>query len=173
MGGSGLRSLRYAAGRLDASYFRRGTAGQELSNQVLSLHKSGTYTFYAADYAGNESILHYQLSEDTDAPQITYSLHTSPSGNVHQLIAQFTEQTSELSAVYLFAGEYDSDTFPLAEATPLSPCGGRINLRLLQPGHYTMYAKDIRGNTSTTTLLIPQPETEPTDKEEVTIDEFH
>lgn len=171
--GCGIRTLRYANGTKTLQAFQRGTAGTQIKDNSVLFAKAGNYTIYASDYAGNESILHYQLSDDTDAPQITFSLHTSPSGSAHQLIAQFTEQTSELSAVYLFAGEYDSDTFPLAEATPLSPCGGRINLRLLQPGHYTMYAKDIRGNTSTTTLLIPQPETEPTDKEEVTIDEFH
>lgn len=168
--GCGIRTLRYASGTKTLHAFRRGTAGTQIKDNTVLFAKAGNYTIYAADYAGNESILHYQLLDDVSAPQISYSVHTSPSASSYQLIAHFTEQTSELSVAYLVAGEYDSETFPLAESILLSVHHGRTNLRLYNPGYYTMYAKDIRGNTSTTTLLIPESETIPADKEEGAFD---
>lgn len=171
--GSGIRITKYANGTKTLHAFRRGTAGTQINDNSVLFAKAGKYTIYVSDYAGNESILHYQLQDDTDAPQIAYQLHSSPSGNLHQLIARFTDSTGSIAAAYLTTGEYDTNTFPLKDAIPLPISNQRINYRIDTPDSYTLYVEDTRGNTSTITLSIPQSETVQADTEEVILDEPH
>lgn len=163
--GSGIRILKYACGTKNLHAFRHGTAGTTIKDTSVLFAKAGNYTIYASDYAGNESILHYQLQDDTDAPQITYSLHTSPTKNLYRLIAHFHDSASDIAAIYLTSGEYDSESFPFTEAISLSADQPRINCYLSPSGHYTLYTEDIRGNTATTTLYVPQPEQETHEEE--------
>lgn len=167
-GNSGVRSLRYASGTKTVRAFRNGTAGTAISNNTLRLAKSGNYTFYVSDYAGNETILHYRLNDDVTAPVIYATLHTSPSGRLHRIIAEIYEEESGIASVYLAEGDYSADTFPLESARLLSGSVNRINLNLTAPGTYTMYATDIRGNTSTTSFTIPA--NEPLTNEETTLE---
>ncbi len=168
--GSGIRIIKYAPGEKTLLAFRRGTAGTTVSNSGLRFAKPGTYTIYASDYAGNETLLHYYLSEDTTAPVLLPTIHTSPSGRSHRLIAELIEQESEITAVYLASGEYTLENFPKKTALPLSAENNRIHLHLTEPGSYTMYAEDIRGNTSTTVLNFPATEPVPEDSEEPALD---
>ena len=158
-GSSGVRILRYAKGTKTAQAFRHGTAGSAIGDDNLRLAKGGNYTFYASDYAGNETVLHYRANDDITAPQIYPALHSSPSGRLHRLIAEVHEEESGIAAVYLTEGEYNADSFPVEYARLLSATGNRINIYLTTPGCYTMYAKDLRGNTSTTTFTFPVEET--------------
>ena len=168
--GSGIRVIKYALGEKSLLAFRRGTAGTAVNSSGLRFAKAGNYTIYASDYAGNETLLHYYLSEDTTAPELLATIHTSPSGRSHRLIAELVEKESEITAVYLASGEYTSSDFPMETAQPLSVTNNRIHLHLTAPGCYTMYAEDIRGNTSTTVLNIPALEPAQTDSEEPALD---
>lgn len=168
--GSGIRILKYASGKKNISAFQRGTAGTTITSSGVLFAKPGNYTIYASDYAGNESILHYYLSEDTGAPVIRPSLHYSPSGNSCRLIAEFFDAESEITAVYILPGEYSTADFPVADAQALPIAEHRINLRLDTPGCYTMYAEDIRGNTTTTILTVSPEEPEPEDSKELSFD---
>jgi len=167
-GCSGVRVLRYAKGTKTLRAFQRGTAGTAVNNNGLRLAKGGNYTFYASDYAGNETILHYRLIDDTTAPQIIPTLHSSPSGQLHRLIAELHEEESGIAAVYLAEGDYALEAFPLESAQQLTVDCNRINLYLTVPGVYTMYAEDTRGNTSSTSFTIPNDE--PTDNKETILE---
>lgn len=168
--GSGIRIIKYAAGKKTLHAFRHGTAGTTVTSPSIRFAKSGNYTLYTADYAGNETLLHYYLCEDTGAPEILLSLHASPSGVSHQLIAEFYDKESDIARVCLATGEYDVSTFPFETSLSFPVANNRINLRLNIPGCYTMYAEDIRGNTSTTVFTIPLCNPAPTDSEEYTLD---
>lgn len=168
--GSGIRVIKYAAGEKNLHAFRRGTAGTTVTSPGIRFAKAGNYTLYTADYAGNETLLHYYLCEDTNAPEILLSLHVSPSGYSHQLIAEFYDKESDIARICLATGEYNASTFPLETSLSFPVTNNRINLRLNTPGCYTMYAEDIRGNTSTTVFTIPLCNPAPTDSEEYTLD---
>ena len=168
--GSGIRIIKYAVGEKSLPAFRRGTAGTTVNGDSILFAKAGNYTIYSSDYAGNETILHYYLSEDSTAPEILYSVHTSPSGNLYRLIAEIYETESELTSVCLISGEYSGTAFPKDDALSLDVKNNRIHLPLTGPGSYTMYAEDIRGNTSTTTFFIPAYEATLTDSEDTALD---
>lgn len=150
LGGSGLRSLRYAAGRLDASYFCHGTAGQLLDTPELSLHKSGTYTFYAADYAGNETILVCSVSDDDAPPAISVSYTETPDGSFLVSVSA-DDAESGLKRLRYLPGNYPESVF-LAAGFDLLPGDSFV-----VPGTeatYTFFASDYRGNKTTYVLDI-------------------
>lgn len=149
LGGSGLRSLRYAAGRLDASYFCRGTAGQTLDGSVLSLHKSGTYTFYAADYAGNETVLVCSVQDDVTPPALSVS-YTETADGAFIISVSADDDESGLKRLRYLPGKYGETVF-LSAGFDLLPGDSFV-----VPGDctYTFFASDYRGNKSVYVLDI-------------------
>ncbi len=81
LGGSGYRMISYAVGKRYISYFRHGTAGFVLKQPSLVLSKSGTYTFYISDYAGNENTVIYEVMDDNTPPAVTASYRKTPDGS--------------------------------------------------------------------------------------------
>lgn len=149
LGGSGLRSIRYAAGRLDPSYFCHGTAGQELEDSVLSLHKSGTYTFYAADYAGNESVLVCSVQDDVTPPAISVSYSETSDGSFIISVSA-DDGESGLKRLRYLPGNYGENLF-LSAGFDLLPGDSFV-----VPGNrtYTFFASDYRGNKSVYVLDV-------------------
>lgn len=95
-GGSGIRTIRYIFGKKDLSSFRHGTEG--LSAETISsgsdgttlasafLAKPGSYTFYASDYAGNETIQVIPVKRiASDKLTLLHSRKTIRTGGTYQL----------------------------------------------------------------------------------------
>lgn len=148
-GGSGLRSLRYAAGKLDASYFCHGTVGQVLEDSVLPLHKSGTYTFFAADYAGNETILVYSVQDDITPPVISATYKESADGS-YIVSVSADDAESGLKRLRYLPGHYDNSVF-LSAGYELLPGDSFV---AEADTSYTFFASDYRGNKSVYVLEI-------------------
>lgn len=55
-GESGTKALLYTSGKQNIKYFKGGTQGTSIVDNKISLKKKGTYTLYARDYDGNETI---------------------------------------------------------------------------------------------------------------------
>lgn len=152
--GSGIRLVKYAKGSKNLTAFRRGTQGTTLPASGLRSAKPGNYTLYVSDYAGNDTILRVKLSDDTTPPEILYTLHTSPSGRLYQLTVDIHDESS-LDTVCLLSGAHETVTVLPQDAVVLSLINGHANLRLREPGPYSLYAQDIKGNTSVTILELP------------------
>ncbi len=153
--GSGIRLIKYAKGSKNLTAFRRGTQGTTLPANGLRSAKPGNYTLYVADYAGNDTILRVKLLDDTTPPEILHTLHTSPTGRLYQLTIDIYDNESSLDSAYLLPGDQTETAAPPKNAIPLSLTGGHANLRLQEPGLYSLYAKDIKGNTSVTVFELP------------------
>ena len=153
--GSGIRTVRYAVGTKSLQAFRRGTAGTPVNDGSIRIAKSGTYTIYASDYAGNETVLPLLIDDDTTAPQSISSVHSSPSGTLHRLIAHISDEESGIDMIYFAPGEYTVGTFPFDTAQVLTLHNNRINLLIDTSGYYTLYVSDHRGNITITTFVIP------------------
>ena len=93
-------------------------------------------------------------SDDTTPPEILYTLHTSPSGRLYQLTVDIHDESS-LDTVCLLSGAHETVTVLPQDAVVLSLINGHANLRLREPGPYSLYAQDIKGNTSVTILELP------------------
>lgn len=90
---SGVRLAKYAAGEHDISYFRSGTAGNEISlteNNTgnFKVKTAGCYTVYLVDYRGNKSV--HTINAEI-IPSTSLKLHVTQKklkvGKSYQLVA--------------------------------------------------------------------------------------
>lgn len=151
LGGSGLRVLRYASGHLDSSYFCNGTFGTPVDDSTLAFHKAGTYTFYAADYAGNETVVTYDLKDDTTAPVLSASYTENADGTLTVTVFAH-DSASGLKRLRYLQGVHEEQLF-LSDGIDLSveqPCTFITENDTV----YTLYATDYRGNKTTYLLDV-------------------
>lgn len=82
-----LATVAYAAGILDAAYFQNGYAGKSFSldrngQAVFTVSSSGTYSFYACDSFGNETVesitVEYTTPESGWTQPVSSQKPTSP-----------------------------------------------------------------------------------------------
>ena len=157
LGGSGIRTLRYAPGVLDTAYFCNGTAGQSISDCRLSLSKAGTYTFYLSDYAGNESVCVYNVQDDTIPPALSASYTENPDGTFTVTVTA-TDSESGLKRLRYSEGTHPEHYF-LAAGEDLLP-ESHYSFLATADTTYTIYAADYRGNKTTHTITVSKTSAE-------------
>lgn len=151
LGGSGIRTLRYAPGTLEASYFCNGTAGLTVTNSSLSLNKAGTYTFYACDYAGNETVFVYTVPDDITPPALSASYEESADGTFTVTVSVSDEESGVKRVRYL-EGLHPETHFLAAGQNLHSETSYSF---VAEPDTtYTIYATDYRNNKTTYTLEV-------------------
>ena len=150
-GTSGARIIRYIKESNDSThsvaFFRRGIGGTAFTGP-LKLARPGIYSFYVADYAGNESVIRYILSDDTSAPEITLlTTLRSPSG-VTMAVLDVSDFESGLSNFLVLSGDHVIADFtaPDSKDVKLHPVNDRLMLRFSDADCVTLYATDYRGN---------------------------
>ena len=72
-GTSGVSGIFYAKGNHNASYFRHGARGTIVTNNKVKVSKTGNYTFFVKDNAGNETVQRIYVQVDRTAPTIEAS----------------------------------------------------------------------------------------------------
>ena len=151
LGGSGLRSLRYASGRLDVSYFGRGTIGQRITDSVLSLSKAGTYTFYLCDYAGNEAVYVHTVQDDVTPPVLSAS-YTENADGTYTVTVSASDSDSGIKRLRYTEGIRPTEWF-FATGQELSP-DSECSFLASADTEYTLYAADYHGNRITYTFRV-------------------
>ncbi len=155
-GGSGLRKIKYAYGSKRLEFFREENSGSVLSGDRAVLAKSGFYTFYVEDYAGNYTLYNYYVEDDTAAPQIDVSYTVTPDYKSFLISAAATDDKSGIKSFKYLSGEHTADAF-LSGGTELSaaPEGELLELPADTAKPLSFYALDYRGN-STVVVLYPK-----------------
>lgn len=151
LGGSGLRVVRFALGALDAAYFRNGTLGNPVERSTITFHRSGTYTFYAADYAGNETTLVYAIPDDTVPPELSAVYTENPDGTFTVTVSA-TDGESGLKRLRYLSGTHGEQHF-LSAGTDL-PTDSVCTFIADSEQRYTICATDYRGNKTLTYLDV-------------------
>lgn len=154
-GGSGLRTLRYAIGNRNIEYFKHGTFGTAISGTKLSLSKSGSYTFYASDYSGNEIVFPYILIGDTTIPEVACYYEISPNGELYTIYGHASDSESGLKQIKYAEGVFEiSDFLSGAIGRTIKPTNSYFKIRAPK-GAVTIYLADYRGNK---TISVIEPE---------------
>lgn len=151
LGGSGIRTLRYAPGALDVSYFCKGTSGLTVTDSSVSLSKAGTYTFYAADYAGNETAYTYTVQNDVTPPALSASYEENSDGTFTVTVS-VSDTESGIKRVRYLEGLHPESSF-LAAGQNLHP---ETSYTFIAEADtvYTIYAADYRSNKTTVSLDV-------------------
>ncbi len=146
-GGSRLRVLLWLGGEKSAEDFNRGMTGILIKNNELLLDKAGIYTFYAGDYAGNETVLTYEVLDDTKAPKITHSYKVSDTYKTRTATVKIKDTKSGIKRVKYLEGERKvSEFFPAGVGTEIILKNGKGTFKVKKDGIYSIYAIDNRGN---------------------------
>lgn len=151
LGGSGIRTLRYAPGALDVTYFNRGTSGLTVVDSILSVNKAGTYTFYISDYAGNETVYTYTVPDDVTPPVLSASYAENTDGTFTVSVSA-SDTESGIKRLRYLEGSHPETHF-LAAGINLHPETGYTFLATADTT-YTLYAADYRGNKTLYTLTV-------------------
>lgn len=156
-GGSGICSMKYLSGEKSKSAFKNGTVGTEIQDNRLELSKSGKYTFYIADYAGNETVKVYNVVDDKEAPLVTTSYHYAIDNSSISLELKVIDKLSGVKTIRYAKGNHDISDFASGYLGTLLSSSQKIhNIRLTDPGEYTIYVADYRGNKAVHLLSIVQ-----------------
>lgn len=151
LGGSGIRTVRYAAGAFQTDYFRNGTQGLRVNDSMLSLNRAGTYTFYISDYAGNESALIYSVQDDLLPPTISAAYAENPDGTFTVTVNAYDTE-SGIKRLRYAEGSFPESYFLSAGQELLS--GRAYSFVAAADTTYTLYASDYRGNRITYPLQV-------------------
>lgn len=152
-GNSGVRIVSYQSGKKTLSDFKRGTIGTSIEEGRLEVAKAGWYTFYVSDYAGNEVVLPYEIIDDNQAPTITANYSTSLNSNTITISATIKDSKSGIKSVKYLPGKKTVKDFlsgkegtSLIEGSTLNLRNHNVSIQVTEPGPYTIYASDYRGN---------------------------
>lgn len=148
--GSGVAAVKWAAGSHDASYFSSG-GGSSLLNDSITVTENGTYTFYAMDHAGNETVKQIAVGQiDKEAPVITLQPDTTAPTNQDVTIAYSAIDASSGIASSKWAEGARDVAYFKDNGTLLSSS----SVRIVQNGTYTFYAEDRVGNKAVQSIII-------------------
>ena len=151
LGGSGIRTLRYAPGALDVSYFNHGTVGLTVEDATLSVSKAGIYTFYISDYAGNETAYIYETPDDVTPPTLS-AVYTENADGTFTVTVSANDTESGIKRLRYLEGSHPEEQF-LAAGINLHAETGYTFLATADTT-YTLYAADFRGNKALYTLTV-------------------
>lgn len=154
-GGSKVRLTAYTVGRRNLDYFGHGQKGIRISDDRVTFAKAGIYTFYVADYAGNEAVYEYEVLDDTTAPTLSLKALSTDSGIFRVNFLPFDTESGIRSVSYL-PGECTLDELQLMGII-LSP---EDYFAMLPAGRYSLLLTDYRGNKAVYVVeLAPNPAT--------------
>jgi subtilisin family serine protease len=154
-GGSGIRVLKWIIGERTMEDFQRGINGEAVNDSKINVSKAGYYTFYASDYAGNETVKTYQVKDDTTAPRITSSFKVDNSYKSRTITAAISDAQSGIRKVKYMTGTKSAADFLAANAgTEIKLKSGWGSFAVKKDGIYTIYASDNRGNSTVKQLQV-------------------
>ena len=154
-GDSQIRVLKWIFGDKAKEEFHRGVNGTSVAKNRISVAKAGIYTFYAADYAGNEIIQTYEVLEDIKVPKVTNTFTVADSYKSRTVTVKASDLQSGLKRIKYMSGiKSTADFLPTGSGTDIELQDGKGTFKVKQDGYYTIFASDNRGNLVVKSIVI-------------------
>jgi hypothetical protein len=154
-GSSKIRVVRWSLGEKSIEDFARGVKGTALEDNQITISKAGKYTFYASDYAGNESVRVYEVQEDKLGPSLIPTYTVSDSYKSRTVTVRYSDTQSGIKRLEYMEGTKKAEDFlPSTAGTVLEPGDGKVKFKVKKDGIYTIFGIDNRGNMSVKTVTI-------------------
>ncbi|MGB4661857.1 MAG: S8 family serine peptidase [Mobilitalea sp.] len=155
IGSSKIRVIRWMFGEKSAKDFDRGMSGTSVIDNQITVFKAGVYTFYASDYAGNEALQTYVVTEDNTAPKIKSSYTVSNGYKTRTITVKASDSQSGIKRVEYMAGNKKTyDFLPSDAGTELELMNGKVSFKVKKDGTYTIFASDNRGNMTVKKVVV-------------------
>jgi len=147
IGSSNIRTLKWIYGKRTLEDFKRGTQGTPIKNGQLNVTKTGFYTFYASDYAGNEAIRVYEVKADVQTPELTLSYKVADDYKTRTITVRAKDEESGIKRLKYMAGSKKAKDFlPSGAGTEIELKDGKGSFKVKKDGIYTVFVTDYRGN---------------------------
>lgn len=154
-GHSHNRVIRWLYGKKSAKDFKRGTSGTLVENDKVILRNAGSYTFYASDYAGNETTEVYQVQEDKIAPKLKVSYTVSDNYKERTVTVLASDSQSGLNRVKYRNGVKKASDFLASEkGTKITMKGGEGTFKVKKDGTFTVFVSDHSGNMTVKVIKV-------------------
>jgi len=154
-GGSNIRTIKWLYGERTLDDFKRGTVGTSVKEEQMYVTKAGMYTFYASDYAGNETVQTYEVKEDVKAPKLTLSYQVADNYKTRTITVRAKEEQSGIKRAKYMAGSRKAKEFlPGGAGTLIELKDGKGSFKVKKDGVYTVFVTDYRGNHSVKEIKI-------------------
>jgi hypothetical protein len=154
-GNSELRVVKWYMGEKTLEDFDRGMKGNTLEDNEVRVSKKGIYTFYAADYAGNETIKTYEVQGDTTSPKLTANYTVANNYKSRMVTIRATDNQSGVKRVKYMAGIKSAEDFlPAGAGVEIEIENGKGTFTVAKDGTYTIFASDNRGNLIVSPIVI-------------------
>ena len=154
-GESGIRTIRWIYGSRKKSDFLKGTSGTIVKENQVELTKAGVYTFYATDYAGNETIQTYRVKEDTTAPKVTAMFTVTDDYKYRKVTVIASDKQGGVRRVEYMKGRHKAEEFlPADSGNIIGIINGKGQFRIEKDGLYSVFAIDYRGNMTVKEILV-------------------
>ncbi len=155
VGPSGVRVVKWNTGKKTLEDFARGTKGKAVEGELITVSKPGKYTFYAADYAGNEIIQVYEVLDDTTAPDIKSSYTVSADYKSRTVKVRVSDDLSQVKRVEYMTGIRKADEFlPSFAGMELEVINGEAQFMVKNDGIYSIFVIDNRGNMTVKEIVV-------------------
>jgi hypothetical protein len=144
-GTSGVRVLRWSLGTKNVEDFGHGVLGTPVQDNQVSISKAGIYTFYASDYAGNETVQVYEVKEDTTPPKIKSSYTVADNYNTRTINIRVSDYESLVKRVeYMYGKKKAADFLPSDAGSVVELDDGKASIKVKKDGIYSIFAIDNR-----------------------------
>ncbi len=173
--GSGIAIQKWAEGKRDIAYFEN--SGHNVLGNTFSASKNQSYTWYAKDRAGNETVQTIEISMiDQVAPTLTVDYDPKEwTSDAVQISAVATDDLSGIKVIKWASDARDEAFFQNGEGTEFSD-----SYPVAANGTYTVYAEDRAGNgiveqrtisnlDTTPPIITLTPSTTVATKEDITV----
>lgn len=148
-GGSKLCSMNYAKGEKSISYFLHGMGGTKLEKPEFHVEKTGKYTIFLRDYAGNESVKVVYLLVDKETPDISASIDKK------YIIFHIIDKDTKVVKVKYAYGRRKIAYFKSGNGKNITLKNSKIKIKYKQKQKYiTVYAEDKVGNKRVTPFIL-------------------
>lgn len=150
---SGIKTVKWAAGEQKTAYFQKEGTVLKLSKDKtvkVMIKENGTYTFYAADKAGNKQIKKLTISNiDKKAPSLKLSY--SVMNQVAAIKIKASDASKIKSIVYLKGSVTDTASTKWDKAKELV---NTTTLKAKSSGNYSFLVTDNAGNKTTQKIKV-------------------
>lgn len=158
--GNGISVTKYVYGMQNAAFFRTG--GTELAGvNEFTVHDSGTYTVYTRDLAGNETVKPvgiFNIMRQAPALVLTQNPNELTNGSVKvSVTAGVYGMGNSIAVLKSAVGQQDETYFEHNGGSDIDLVNPIFTVS--QNDTYTVFAKDLAGNTTVQTIHIENIET--------------
>jgi len=155
IGASQVRVVKYIYGVKSVEDFQNGINGTSVKNNQVNLSRAGSYTFYAADYAGNEIAQVYEVVDDKTSPSLTTTFKVASNYKTRAVTVRVSDKQSGIKRVEYMAGMKTAKEFlPSDSGTEITVKDGMAKFKVKKDGIYTVFAMDNRGNVTVKPMII-------------------